>query len=104
MTNNKSNYIRGPIHKGPGTFSFLGIFYFTHKIYGVQVDIGVSRDLHIPSPVYPTGVVHVLLHVEVTDIDLDAMKYKSSLIFGSAYIVVSFHSLAHLWKLVVLMN
>ena len=43
-------------------------------------------------------------HLSVTpDIDLDAMKYKSSFIFGSAYIVVSFNSVAHLWKLVVLM-
>ena len=35
----------------------------------------VSRD--VSSPAFPTGVLHVLLHVAVTpNIDLDAMKYK----------------------------
>ena len=61
-------------------------FYFTHKIYGIQVNIGCDLHVHVSTPVCPTGVVHVFLHVEVTpEIDLDSMKYKSSLNFGSAY-------------------
>ena len=42
--------------------------------------------LYVSSPACSTGVVHVLLHMNVTpDIDLDSIKYKGSLIFGSAY-------------------
>ena len=60
------------------TLSFCGIFYFTHKRYEVQVNIGCN--LQASSPVCSTGVVHVLLHLEVTsDIDMDFMKYKGSL-------------------------
>ena len=72
--------------KNKGTLSFLRFFYFTHKRYGVQVNIGWN--LHMSYPVCPPGAMHVLLHKEVTpNIDLDSMKYKGSLIFGSAYII-----------------
>ena len=61
-------------------------FYFTHKIYGSQFNFGWDLHVHVSTPVWQIGVVHVLLHVEVTPgIDLDSMKYKSYLIFGSAY-------------------
>ena len=46
-------------------------------------------DLHVSSPVSPTGSCMFAArrgHVQITpDIDFDAMKYKGSLIFGSAY-------------------
>ena len=45
-------------------FHFELFFIFTHKIYWIQVNIGC--DLHVSFPVCPTGVVHVLLHMEVT--------------------------------------
>ena len=39
-----------------------------------------------------TGVVHALLHVAVTsNIDLDSMKYKGSLILGFVYTIGWFH-------------
>ena len=45
----------------------------------------ISGSLHVSSPVCLTGVVYVLQHMEVTpDTDLNCMKYKGSLIFGSA--------------------
>ena len=52
----------------------------------IQVNIGC--DLHVSSPLYPAGVVRVAAHeghLEVTpDIVFDSMKYKGSLILGSA--------------------
>ena len=69
-------------------------FLFTHKIYGVQANI--RCDLHVSSPAFPIGVVHVLLHVAVTpNIDLDAIKYKDHWIL---LILV-----LHIFRLVVLL-
>ena len=60
------------------------MLYTMYIKYGVQGN--TWYELHVSSPVYPTGAVHGLQHVEVTpDIDLGAMKYKGSLIFGSVY-------------------
>ena len=50
--------IREPIH-----FEVF-FLYFTQTRYGIQVNIEYNP--HAPSPVCPTGVVHVLLQVEVT--------------------------------------
>ena len=59
-------------------------FYFTHKRYGIQVNFG--GDLHVSYPVCPIGVLYVLLYMEITpDTDLDSMKDKRSLIYGSVY-------------------
>ena len=45
-------------------------------------------DLNLSSPLSPTGVIQVLLHMEVTpNIDLDFMKYNGSLMFGSAHMI-----------------
>ena len=39
--------------------------------------------------------MHVFLHVEITPgIDLDPMKYKSSLIFGSPYMILLYIGIA----------
>ena len=56
----------------------------------MQVNFGC--DLHVSSPVCLTDVVYVLLHggghVKVTsDIDIDSMKNKHSLISGFVFII-----------------
>ena len=70
--------IRNPFH-----FKVQCIFYITHKIYGIQVNI--EFDLHTSSLVCAIDVVPGG-HVKVTiNIDLESMKYKGSLVFVSTY-------------------
>ena len=95
--------IREPFH--------FEVFLILHiKRYGIRVSIG--HDLQVSSPVCRKGVVRVLPacggHVEVTpDIDLDSMKYKGSLIFGSAYTFSKDYTkkpFPKLWKSILVSN
>ena len=62
---------------------YFKVFYSTHKTCRLQVNI--RFDIHISSPVCPLDRSRACDDAR-GDIDLDFMKNKYSLIFGSAYI------------------